>query len=450
MLKDYKGEGAIAAGEAFDPSPKNIESRTQRYTMPQSLQVSMLEKKTRGATVHAVIRLRFGKVENLRGLQTVGGLTGSLLMRGTARKNRQQIQDAIDQLKLRLSVNGTASGATASLETTRENLPGALRLAAEILKEASLPEAELEQIRKQRITGLEAGRNEPQVRAGMRISTALNRFPKDDVRAALTIDEQLERLKAVKLEEVKDFYKRFYGASQGEVAIVGDFDPAAVKKVLTEEFGSWKSPAPYALIISGYAPEKAINESIETPDKQNAILVAGMHLEMTDKHPDYPALVFGNFLLGGGFLNSRLATRIRVNEGLSYSISSGLFAGTLDNNAMFQASAIAAPQNITKVEASLKDEIARTLRDGFTAKEVDAGKSGWIQSQQVHRASDDALAGTLAQRAFQGRTLAWDEEFEAKVMALKAEDIAVAMRRHLKLENLSIVKAGDFAKAAKP
>ena len=120
-----------------------------------------------------------------------------------------------------------------------------------------------------------------------------------------------------------------------------------------------------------------------------------------------------------------------MNDGLSYSISSGLNAGFYDNNGAFQASAIAAPQNIAKVEAAFKEEVARTLKEGFTAKELEAGKAGWIQSEQVHRANDTALAGLLATRQFQSRTLAWDEEFEKKVMALKPEDITAAMRATL-------------------
>src|ERR1700691_4051016 len=96
-LKDYKGEAAMAAAEAFDPSPKNIESRTQRYTLPSGMQVSLLQKTTRGASVHAVINLHFGDLESLTGKDTAAGLAGATLIRGTAHKNRQQIQDEIDK-----------------------------------------------------------------------------------------------------------------------------------------------------------------------------------------------------------------------------------------------------------------------------------------------------------------------------------------------------------------
>ena len=37
----------------------------------------------------------------------------------------------------------------------------------------------------------------------------------------------------------------------------------------------------------------------------------GLNVKLRDDNPDYPALVLGNYMLGGGFLNSRLAARIR-------------------------------------------------------------------------------------------------------------------------------------------
>ena len=447
-LKGYKGAVALADGEAFDPSPKNIESRTERYELPVGLKVALLEKKTRGNTVHAVMNLHFGNIETLKGLASVGSLTGSTLMRGTAKKNRQQIQDAIDKLKLRLNISGFATGAFMSLETTRANLPDALKLAAEILKEASLPETEFEQIRKQQITGLDSARQEPQFQASTILLRALYPYPKGDVRARLTVDERIEDLKAVSHEQIMAFYKNFYGASHGELAIVGDFDPAAVKKVLTEEFGTWKSPAAYEEVTNGYLTIPAVNQSIETPDKPNASFMAGLRLQVSDQDPDYPALTFGDFLLGGGFLNSRLATRIRVKDGLSYGVSSSLSARHKEKSGFFQASAIAAPQNIAKVEAAFLEEIDKVLKDGFTAKEVEAGHTGWIQGRQVGRSSDASLAQTLVGRQYEGVTLAWDEEYEKKVMALTPDGITAALRRHLIPANISIVKAGDFKKAA--
>jgi len=447
-VKDYKGEAVMAAGEAFDPSPGNVDARTERYTLPSGMKVSLLPKKTRGASVQAVIRLHFGDADALKDKQTVAALAGATLIRGTARKDRQQIQDEINRLKAQVQVAGSATAANALVGTTRENLVAALRLAGEILKEAALPEAEFEQVRKEQLTGLENARTEPQVLAMIRLTRSLYPFPKGDLRATPSIDEQIEDVKGAAFQDAKDFYKKFYGASNAELAVVGDFDVADVKRVIGDLFGAWKSPAKFERVKTGFQSTPPINETIETPDKANSTFVAGMRLNLSDKDPDYAAMLFGNYLLGGGFLNSRLATRIRVRDGLSYGVSSNVGAKAIEQDGQFQMLAIAAPQNVAKVEAAFKEEIARVLQDGFTQQEIDAGRTGWTQSQQVNRSDDRALAQLLGARDFDGRTMSWDDELQNRVMSLTPDDIRAAMRKHLDVTKMSIVKAGDFKKAA--
>ncbi len=93
-------------------------------------------------------------------------------------------------------------------------ISAAARLAGEILKEAILPETEFEQIRRVvELTGTRVwGTSEPQVLASTKIQRDLYPFPKGDVRATPSIEEQIEDLKAAKLEDAIAFYKKFYGA----------------------------------------------------------------------------------------------------------------------------------------------------------------------------------------------------------------------------------------------
>jgi zinc protease len=448
VVKDYKGSATVQAGEAFDPSPKNIDARTERFTLPSGMKVSLLSKKTRGASVHAAIHLRFGDVDSLKGKDTVGNMTGEILIRGTEHRNRQQIQDEIDKLKAKLSVNGDAQGTNVTIETTRENLPAVLRLAGEILKEPAFPETEFEQIRKEQITSDEFGRAEPQVVAFNKLHRTLYPFPKGDVRGTLSIDEEIEELKVVKLEESREFYKKFYGASNGALAVVGEFDAAEVKKAASDLFGSWKSPAKFERVKTGFQSIAPVNESIETPDKANAVFAAGERVNLSDKDADYPALLFGNYMFGGGFLNSRLASRIRVKDGLSYGIGSRFSAKSDDKDGQLQIFAIAAPQNVAKVEADFKEELDKVLKDGFTQKEMDADRSGWLQSRQVSRAEDGSLAETLISHDLDDRKMAWDDELEKHVTALTPDDVAAAFRRNFDPARVTIIKAGDFKKAA--
>jgi zinc protease len=438
----------VEAGEAFDPSPANIEKRTTRFTLPSGMKVSLLSKKTRGGSVHASIALHFGDLESLKGKDVVGVLAARTLIKGTRNKNRQQIQDEIDRLKAQIQVSGGATGANVSIETVKAELPGVLQLASEILKEATLPDTELEETRKQSITDLDYGKSEPQTQAFTTLNRTLYPFPRGDVRATMSPDEEIEDLQAAKLDEVRAFYKNFYGASNAELAVVGDFDTAQVRELVTNLFGEWKSPAPYGRIKTGFQKIAAVNQSLETPDKANAVFAAGERLQLGDSDEDYPALVFGNYMLGGGFLNSRLAQRIRVKDGLSYGIGSRLTAKSDEQDGQFLAFAIAAPQNIGKVEAAFREEIARALKDGFTQKETDADRDGWLQFRQVSRADDASLCRMLNGADYDNRTLAWDEELENHVKSLTPERVVDAMRKHIDPANVTVIKAGDFKKAA--
>jgi zinc protease len=446
MLKDFKGGAAIAQGESFDPSPANIEARATRSRLPSGMKLVLLPKKTRGGTVVALINLRFGDEKSVFGKGAAAQFAGGLLLRGTKNRTRQQIQDELDRLKARLNVNGGATNATASIETVEASLPQVLRLAAEVLREPSYPEKEFDQLRQQRLAGIEASRSDPGALAGVAFQKRLSPFPRGDVRYISGADEQMEDIKGVSLDDVRRFHDEFYGASEGELVLVGQFDPAEAQKLAGQLFGNWKSPSAYQRVVTPYHKTEPGNVKIETPDKQNATLLAGMQIRMSDEDPDDPAMELANFILGGSF-GSRLVHRIREQEGLSYGVRSGFDAPTQMDSADFTASLIAAPQNVPKAEASLKDELARVLKDGFSTEEVAAAKKALLEEEVVGRTQDQGLARLLAVRERFGRTMKFDEAFESKIAALTAEQVNAAVRRHLDPTGFVIVKAGDFKKA---
>ena len=448
-LKDYKGDATVAAGEAFDPSPSNIESRTVRADAA-GIKLALLPKKTRGGKVVAQMVLRYGDEKSLMSRSTAAALAGQMLMRGTQKHTRQQIQDELDRLKARAFVFGGPTQANVQIETVRENLPAVMRLVAEVLREPSFPEAEFDNLKREQLASIEQNKSEPTQIAFTAFNRHLSPYPKGDVRYVSTPDEDVAEITAATLDQVRQFYKDFYGASNAQLTVVGDFDEKEIAGLAKSLFGDWKSPRPFTRVPSVYKDVAPVNQSFPAPDKANAFFVAGFNLQLRDDHPDYPALVLGNYMLGGGFLSSRLAARIRGKEGLSYGVGSGINVSALDQWGRFTASAIYAPQNAEKLEAVFKEEIARMLKDGFTAEEVAAGKSGWLQSRQVSRAQDNELAGRLNNYLFLGRTLAWDAELEEKIKALTPEQISAAMRKHIDPAKITIIKAGDFAKAAGP
>jgi zinc protease len=318
---------------------------------------------------------------------------------------------------------------------------------AHALRDANFPQDEFEQLVKQQLTALEAQKSEPRPRAIEAINQHFNRYPKGDPRHSPTLDEQIAAIRAVTLAEVKAFHREFFAADLGELAIVGDFDPEAVRDALRVSLADWRGARPFTRIDRAFADVSPINRWVNTPDKENAVFAARLNVDLRDDDPDFPALFLVNYMLGGGAgLNSRLAERIRQKDGLSYGIGSQLIVSATDRAAHWQVLGIAAPQNIGKVEAAFKEEIERARTAGFTEDELARAKAGALQLRAQQRAQDASLAAAWVALMHVGRDMGFSKRLDERIAALTKADVDAAMRKYLVLDKMTIVKAGDMAK----
>jgi len=443
LLKDFSGTTDLAAGEAFDPTPEAIEGRVTRKELASGMKLVLLPKKTRGGTVVASLGLRWGDEATKANRSAACAVASAMLSRGTQKRTREQLKDELDRLQATVNVSGDG----ASVETRRANLAAVLALIAEMLREPAFPDKEFEQVKRQLLMNVDSQRTDPQSLASVSIGRHLHPYPPDHWSYTPSLDERADRLKAVSLDDARRCHRELVGASHSELAIVGDFDPDEATRLATELFGDWKSPGPYQRIPARYFEVQPMDTVIETPDKANAVFRGGVNLKLRDDDPDYPALVLGNYLLGGSS-DARLARRIREKEGLSYSVGSWLSASAQDQAGEFGVYAIYAPQNRARVEAAIKEELARALDEGFTQAEVEDARKGLLQARKMARNSDAGLAGRLASYASINRTLAWDSAFEKRIAQLTPAEVRDALRRHLDPRRLSMVKAGDFTRGA--
>jgi zinc protease len=314
------------------------------------------------------------------------------------------------------------------------------------LRQPAFPETEFETLRQASLGRIEGSLKEPGALAPLALRRHLIRYPAGDPRSVTTFEEDIANTKKLTLADVKKFYSDFFGASNAELAIVGDFDPAEVRKAVEQEFGTWKSPAPYQLVLRKRDAVMPVDQMIETPDKANAVFMAGFTMAMNQDDPDYPALMFANRMLGGD-LKSRLWLRIREKEGFSYGVGSALVASARSPFAQFMVNATAVPQNILKVEDAFKDEMAKMLKDGFTDMEVADAKKTYLEERMLGRTQDAGLARTLAQNEQFGWTMARDAALDSKVTALTTAQINTAVRKYFDPAAISYFKAGDFKKA---
>jgi zinc protease len=445
-VKNYKGKPPVAQGEVFVPTPANCDARDKRTQLPSGLKLATFEKKTRGNTVNFNMALRFSNLATAQGAGLAPGAVASMMLRGSKLHNREQIADAFDKLHSRVSISSDASTCSVSIETRRDNLVPTLKLVGEVLRQPAWDPKEFQLEKEETLAAAEQMQNDPESLADNVLARHLAPYPPSDPRYTETPEELIALAKSLTLEQVKGYYDRVYGASNGEIGVVGDFDRDAVEKTLNEIFEGWKSPLAYERIPGKYFDVPALEKEVVVKDKANATLVGGLNLVMRDDNPDYLPLTLGNFMLGGGFLNSRLASRVRQQEGLSYGIGSSFSAGSLDNVGSFGVYAISAPQNSAKVEKAIREEVARAVKDGFTETELASAKSALLQRREGSRSNDGGLASTLVRYQRIDRRFTWDADFEKKLAAVTNQQISEAMRRHFLINKMSMVKAGDFKK----
>ncbi|MDE2689781.1 MAG: pitrilysin family protein [Acidobacteriota bacterium] len=445
LVADYTGREAVAEGEAFDPTPANIDRRTRLVTLSKGIKVALLPKQTRGESVTLQIAFRHGTEEALMGRATAGDLAGSMLMRGTKNRSRQDISDELDRLKAQGGLSGGALIVSGSFTTVRENLTPVLRLAAEILREPAFDAKEFDLLREERLAGIESQRSEPMALVPTAMGRHFSPWPADHPHYSPTFDEQIERLEAATVEEAREFWASFYGAEGGTIAVVGDFDPDEVAGLLEELFGDWQAREPYERVANPHRAVETVAVDIETPDKTNAMMMAVSSFSMRNDDPDYPALVMANYMLGGGFLSSRLATRIRQEEGLSYGVGSQVGVPPIDDSALFLTFAIFAPENADKVVDAFRDEIRKALEDGFTEEEFEPARRGYLDSQQNGRSQDRSLAGLLSNNLFTGRTMEFTAAQERAIEEMTLDEVNAALRKVISLDDISIFRGGDFA-----
>jgi zinc protease len=448
VLKGYTGRAAVVAGEALDPDPLKLEPRVKRPSSSDLLQIVTLPYKTRGEKVQLSINLDFGDLQSLEGRSAAAGFVGAMLQLGSEGLSRQQLADQLAQLKSELSVSSSATGANISLSSDRKNLDAALKLLQTVLRKPLFLESELAQLKRETLADLEYGKSEPRNIAQNALSRHL--MPKGlkpiDPRYVETIDEEIASTKAVTLEEVKNVYRDFWGANSLQIGAVGDFDEATLRSSLSSFLDGWKAAKPYTRIPSPATLPALVNTVIDVPDKANATLYGVLNFAMRDNHPDYPALVVANYIFGGGALSSRLADRLRQKDGLSYGVGSSLGASALDDNTTINFLAIFAPQNAEKVEAGLREELDKARKEGFTAAELTAAKTGILETRRLSRTNDAGLAGTLAAQLKLGRTFQFSNDFEAKIRALTLEQVNAAMVKYFDPAQLSLFRAGTFKK----
>ena len=372
-----------------------------------------------------------------------------MLKAGTTTRTKKDINDQLDKLKssIRISAGAGGSSVTINLVTDKENCMAALDLMADILLHPSFDPNEFSKLVIDQASGIDANRSNPQYVAVVAFQQKMSPYPKGHPLYTETPDEESAELKAATVADVRAFYNDFYGADHGYVSFVGDVDQGAVKGFLEKTLGPWKSKKPYAEVAPRYFDVAGGTQSISIPDKKNATLYGGINLQLKESDPDYVALDIANEMLGGGaFIGSRIAKRLRENEGMSYGAGTFVQADYHHPVSLWGVYAIFNPIYRNRLDSAFKDEINKALKEGFSADELKKAVSAWQATRKTYIGLDQYVAFHQASYMEQQKDLDFDVNYEEKARALTVEQVNAVLRKYVRPEKMTLIYAGTFDK----
>ncbi len=388
----------------------------------------LISRQTQGNRAWLVLSNDYGNESALAGRRTACAMASNLLAYGGAGLSRDQLSAKLEalQAKWSLSLGGIV------IEAPRKNIDAALDILLSVWTSPALPMNEFERIKASAIAGLEAALKDPGAVAASATNLRFDNYPAQHPFQPRSLEQQLAENAAVNFTDVTACAADFSGIAQIRLAMVGAFSPQDVQAVWSRIAQLPTAKIPYERIKDLEAPLTVDTTPINVamPEKPNAAIAGSTLLRITDDSPDFPALRIAMKVLGGD-ADSRIWQRLREREGLAYSAGVSLSGSHFEPRSRLSIQASAASDKADAALNSLKDELKRALKDGFSEQEVERAKRAWLQERKTSLRDEQSFASSLAEGLYSGRDYAWLARYDEKIARLTPQEVTLALRKYL-------------------
>lgn len=329
-----------------------------------------------------------------------------------------------------------ASFTLRTLSNARER-DQALDIYAKILQQPDFSAAVLEREKARVIAGLREAATQPENISSEAFMEALyGNHP-----YAINTNGQPETVAALKRENMRQFYDRYYGAKNAVIAMIGDMSRSEAERIAEHiSAGLPKAATPTPLPDVHY-PEKAAVNRISHPATQSHILLGYPGVKRGDQ--DYFALYVGNYILGGGGFVSRLTEEVREKRGLVYSVYSYFLP--LEKLGPFQVGLQTKTEQAEQALNVVRDTLRTFIQQGPTEAELKAAKQNIIGGFPLRLDSNSKILEYLAVIGFYKLPLTYLEDFNKEVDKVTTAQIKDAFSRRINLDKLATIIVGGSA-----
>lgn len=299
----------------------------QQVTLPNGLQILLLADAS-NPSVSLRGYLAAGPVFDPPNKIGLAYLTSLNLFNGTQTKNAIALAETLENRGISLKIHYGSEGIDLAGASLTSELPILLKTLADLLQNATFPEAGLDFIRQEYLNTLEVSADDPSTLALRTFIEAtypkthpFHRFPTE------------QTLNAINRDDLVAFYQRYYRPDTTILSLVGDFDLAQARSQLETLFGRWQvnGATPSAELPPVSLPDGVVRLPQKLPTQTGAFLLMG-YPSIERQDPRYYAALILNQILGGGLLSSRLESELRDHLGLIYAIASSFNTGYYGGN----------------------------------------------------------------------------------------------------------------------
>ena len=370
----------------------------------------------------------------------LASLTADLLDEGAGSRSALQIADEIDYLGANLQARAGWDATAVALHVPLKRLAAALPIFADVALRPTFPAAELDRVRKDRLTELLQLRDEPRAIASVAFANAL--YGRDHRYGAPVIGTEAS-VRGFSRADLALFHERTFTPANSAIVVVGDVTAASVKGELEQAFGGWKAPQGSAPAAVPAAPQVSARGIwiVDRPGSAQSEIRIG-RIGPPRSTTDYFPLTVMNTILGGSF-TSRLMQNLREQHGYAYGARSS-FDYRLSTGPFVAAAAVQTDKTAPALAEFFKELDA--IRKTVTEAEVAKARNYVALSFPSDVEATGNIAGKLEEQFVYGLPDGWLDSYVSKVTAVTLADVRRVAEQYVDPMKVAIVVVGDRQK----
>lgn len=419
---------------SIESTAAELDAQIERFTINNSLAVALWPK-PEADRVQGLWNLRMGTAQSMFGKRILAAVTGSMLIHGSENINRLQLFDRLVAMNASLSITPADDRLTIRFDLPAKSLQEFLGMLSDILRNPAFPEQGFNEVRNQLQVAYQSQITTPQIVAEEGVAAFTSNYPIGDIRREPSKAESLAALAAIELNTVKAFHADYFGAN-GEFMLTGDFDAKAIRKQLEDLLGSWRSKQAYQRPSLPYAGLVPGQHYLAVPQAAHGIYTAKLRWPLQAGESDALALELVNFIFGEDALQSRLGQRLRVKDGISYSVATKVGASAFEPRATFTIDATYVPSMRQQLAKAVHEELALLVKNGLTETEFNKAKDNWRNRNELSKLGHDRLFEKLNLLLRLRRDMQYYAQINARVDALTLAEVNASIARHINPDQL--------------